>query len=153
MISLWRIVKEKHANSAFDGEGARRFGGRLNDEGFSAIYTSGSLALAALELLVHLEIAYVHFKLVFFEIIVPKKVLIEIIRTTRLAKLLKTKSTQEIGSNWLSAASSCILQAPSAIIPNENNYIINPLHKDFKHINIKPHKPFCLDERLAEKLN
>ena len=96
MTSLWRIVKATHASTAFDGDGARRFGGRWNHEGYSAIYTSGSLALAALELLVHLEITHLHFDLIFFEVIVPDKVTIETITVAKLAKGLKTKSTQDI---------------------------------------------------------
>ena len=51
----WRIVKAKHAATAFDGEGARLFGGRWNSPGTRMIYTSATLSLAALESLVHLS--------------------------------------------------------------------------------------------------
>lgn len=51
----WRIVKEKHAATAFSGEGARLYGGRWNSVGTSLVYTSGTKALAALESLVHLN--------------------------------------------------------------------------------------------------
>src|SRR5947209_2080693 len=50
----WRIVKEKHARTAFSGEGARVFGGRWNSTGVSVIYCSEHLSLAALETLVHI---------------------------------------------------------------------------------------------------
>src|SRR4051812_18031854 len=49
----WRIVKEKHARTAFSGEGARIFGGRWNSPGISIVYCSEHLSLAALEILVH----------------------------------------------------------------------------------------------------
>ena len=53
-ITAWRIVKARHAEGAFDGEGARIEGGRWNSPGTPMVYTSQSAALAALEMLVHL---------------------------------------------------------------------------------------------------
>jgi len=55
MPEAWRIVKEKHAATAFSGEGAARTGGRWNSRGVAVIYTSSTKALAALENLVHLN--------------------------------------------------------------------------------------------------
>ena len=49
----WRIVKAKHAATAFSGEGARLFEGRWNSSGVRIIYCSEHLSLAALEILVH----------------------------------------------------------------------------------------------------
>ena len=54
MAQVWRLVKEKYADSAFSGEGARQGGGRFNSPGRPVVYTSESLALAELEILVHL---------------------------------------------------------------------------------------------------
>ena len=51
----WRIVKEKHAATAFSGEGARIFEGRWNSTGVPVVYCSENLALAALEILVHAQ--------------------------------------------------------------------------------------------------
>lgn len=55
MIRSWRLVQADYAAHAFDGEGARLYGGRWNSPGQCAVYTAGSLALAALEVLVHLK--------------------------------------------------------------------------------------------------
>ena len=55
MPAVYRICKTKYAATAFDGEGAFRFGGRWNTRGTRLIYTAGNLALAALEMLVHLD--------------------------------------------------------------------------------------------------
>lgn len=55
MPTAYRICKTKYVATAFDGEGAFRFGGRWNTRGTRLIYTAGSLALAALEMLVHLD--------------------------------------------------------------------------------------------------
>src|SRR5918997_70680 len=55
MATSWRIVKSRHAGSAFDGEGARLYGGRWNSPGTRMVYTSGSVSLAVLEVLVPLQ--------------------------------------------------------------------------------------------------
>ena len=55
MLEAWRIVKSKHADTAFSGEGAARFGGRWNSRGVAVVYTSATRSLAALETLVHLN--------------------------------------------------------------------------------------------------
>ena len=55
MIYSWRLVHARYVAHAFDGEGARLYGGRWNSPGRPAVYTAGSLALAALEVLVHMQ--------------------------------------------------------------------------------------------------
>ena len=52
-VRVWRLCKKAHA--AFDGEGARRAGGRWNRRGTAVVYASQTLSLAALELLVHAD--------------------------------------------------------------------------------------------------
>src|SRR5580692_9834846 len=52
---VFRICRERFAADAFSGEGARRFAGRWNSRGVPMVYCSSSLALAAIELFVHLE--------------------------------------------------------------------------------------------------
>jgi RES domain-containing protein len=49
------LIQAEYAAHAFDGEGARLYGGRWNSPGRPVVYTAGSLALAALEVLVHLK--------------------------------------------------------------------------------------------------
>ena len=55
MIRADRIVKTRRADTAFDGEGARRAGGRWNSSGTRVVYLAKTIALAALEILVHLD--------------------------------------------------------------------------------------------------
>jgi hypothetical protein len=40
MHTTWRIVKRRYASSAFDGEGARLYGGRWNSPGTPVVYSS-----------------------------------------------------------------------------------------------------------------
>lgn len=42
--------------------------------------------------------------------------------------------TAIIGDQWLQQAPSVALQVPSAIATNDNNFLLNPIHKDFNAI-------------------
>jgi RES domain-containing protein len=150
MILAWRIVKEKHAASAFDGEGARLHGGRWNSAGTRVIYTSASLSLAALELLVHLN-PPVKFR--FSAIPVEfEDALIQNVKTTDLPQEWTEEpppaSTKIIGDDWVKNTHSAVLKLPSIIIQTESNYLINPAHLDFKKIKIGKPMPFAFDSRL-----
>lgn len=150
MTTIWRIVKAKHAASAFDGEGARLFGGRWNNPGVPVIYCSASLALAALETFVHLDEWQLAFDLVAIPVNIPSKLSPTRLHGSELKKMLKQHGMPSIGSKWASTQKSCLLQVPSAIVPQEDNIVINPLHPDFSKINIGPAEPFVLDPRLIK---
>ena len=76
-LTAWRLVKAKYAASAFDGEGARRFGGRWNEPGTALVYLGGSLALAALEVFVHLSARDTRLRFVAIPVTIPDSVVIE----------------------------------------------------------------------------
>ncbi len=150
MQKAWRIVKEKHAATAFNGEGARLYGGRWNSPGASVVYTSGSMALAALESLVHLNppvaFNYVAIPIEFGES------LVEIVAAAGLPANWTVEppppSTRDIGDLWIKEARSAVLELPSVIIPGESNFLLNPTHPDFKKIAIGKPLPFSFDPRL-----
>ena len=149
MIRAWRIIKAKHAAGAFDGEGARLLGGRWNSSGTRIIYTSGSAALAALEMLVHLGRmttlpAYVVISCDFDEKLV--------MGVDKLPKNWRTfpapPEAQTIGDEWVKGGKSPVLRVPSAVIPAESNYLLNPAHAKFGKIRIGEPEKFELDLRL-----
>ena len=53
-----------------------------------------------------------------------------------------------IGDSFLSTRKNILLRVPSAIISDEYNILINPLHPDFKKIKITNSSPFEFDSRL-----
>lgn len=150
MKRAWRIVKEKHALTAFDGEGARLYGGRWNSTGTRMVYTSGSLSLAALESLVRLnpplKLKYVAIPIEFDD------ALMEIIHIgtlpARWTEAPPPPSTRLIGDRWVTEARSPVLELPSVLIRTEPNYLLNPAHPDFKGIHIGKPVPFAFDPRL-----
>ena len=148
MPEAWRIVKERHAGTAFSGEGAARTGGRWNSRGVPVVYTSQSQALAALESLVHLNppvlFKYVAFRLTFPEGMVEK---FGTLPPDWQAEP-PPPSTKKIGDLWVREARSAVLALPSVIIPGETNCLLNPVHPDFKKIKIGKAQPFAFDPRL-----
>lgn len=151
-MQVWRIQKRRWVRSAFNGEGASRSGGRWNHKGDPVVYTSASLSLAALELLVHLEPGDLPEDLVSLEARLPDDVRVEWIRPERLPGNWRNYPApavlQEIGSEWIRSGRSLVLAAPSAIIPFEHNVLIQPRHPEFSRIRIGKPQPFRLDSRL-----
>ncbi len=155
MITAWRIVKEKHQRTAFTGEGARQYGGRWNPIGIPVIYTAESLALATLEIIVHLgkeELLYQHF------IKIPVSFNASEVFTFPRRKLPKdwaqlppSESTQTIGHKWIMQAEYAILKVPSTIIKEEHNFLINPNHPNYPTMTIGDPQQFEFDPRLIEK--
>lgn len=152
MTRAWRIVKTRFAADAFSEEGARLYGGRWNSPGIAMVYTAGSISLATLELLVHLNNTSV---LPSFSIC-PVEFDDSLVALLDLATLPPDwsqspapTSLQTIGDDWISRASSVVLRVPSAVIENENNYLINPAHTDFKKLVIGTMEALKLDPRLT----
>ena len=150
MKQAWRIVMEKHAATAFDGEGARRYGGRWNSTGTRMIYTSAALSLAALESLVHLN-PPVKFKYVAIPIECDDALLESIPKVGLPANWTEEPpppSTKQIGDLWVKEARSAVLEVPSAVIRSERNYLLNPAHPDFGRIQVGKAVPSAFDPRL-----
>jgi len=55
MLTVWRLVTARFADTAFSGDGARLYGGRWNRKGVPLVYAAGSQSLAMLEMLVQDE--------------------------------------------------------------------------------------------------
>jgi RES domain-containing protein len=56
-----------------------------------------------------------------------------------------------IGDAWIDAASSAILEVPSAVVAREHNFLINPAHKDFHLVATGPAVPYECDSRLLKQ--
>ena len=147
----WRIAKEKHATSAFSGEGARIFEGRWNSAGVRMVYCSEHLSLAALEILVHTQPVTIRDKFRVFRVSWNGKMMI----TIDLKELPKgwntqppSSSSKNIGDEWVRSDHFVVLAVPSVIVPSERTFLLNPKHRDFGKIKIKDTGSFYLDPRL-----
>ena len=152
-IHAWRITKAKHAASAFSGGGAKAFGGRWNSPGVAIVYTAGSASLAILEMLVRLQSPdlmkrYVVFVVSFDGSLVKAVDPAKLPRTWRRSPAPAT--SQQVGDQWVATSGSAVLRLPSAIVPSEWNYLLNPAHPEFAKIRIGPKQSIKFDPRLIK---
>lgn len=151
-MRLWRIVKSKHAASAFSGDGARLYGGRWNEPGTPLVYLSESLSLAALELFVHLEASDAILQFVAIPVDYPEGTGIDVLTDDQLPSNWRTepapKETKRIGSAWARNGTALFLSVPSIIVPEERNMLLNPTNGDTKNLTIGAPRPFGFDGRM-----
>ena len=151
ILTVWRIIKRKHAKTAFTGEGARLYGGRWNSSGVAVIYTAQSQSLAALEMLVHLDSSELLDKYVLFGVDVEESLLSRV-EVSKLPRDWRADpppaNLRAIGDEWIAIGSSAVLRVPSAVIAGESNFLINPRHCDFSKLRIGEPVPFRFDPRL-----
>ena len=134
------------------GEGARRYGGRWNSIGRAVVYLGDSLALAGMELLVHLRAESVLQTYRKMPVFIPERLLMHVGEDQlppEWAQPSLYPVTQEIGDGWIEGARSAVLQVPSAVVRGETNYIVNPEHPNFGAIRTGPISRFQYDPRLA----
>lgn len=127
--------------------------GRWNSRGVKVVYSAGSRSLACLENLVHRGGNGLDqlFKTMIVEI--PDNVPITEIGEELLpdgwTNPFSSKLTRSMGDKWYFDAETAVLRVPSAIIPAENNYLLNTLHPQFKRIKLLRTEPFLFDARFS----
>ena len=145
----YRLTTGKFAND-ISGTGAKINGGRWNPIGLAGLYTSQYISLAILEILVRATRATTpnSYTLTSFEI--PDNSIYQI-QLNKLKNEWKydLNYTQGIGEDFLTDNQSLCLKVPSAIVPQENNFLLNPLHPDFKKVKIIASELLELDKRLT----
>lgn len=152
-LTVWRLLTSRYAVSSFSGEGARLFGGRWNRKGVTMVYTAGSQSLAMLELLVQDEPLRARYVMIAARL--PGNLKIERITPDQLPADWRDPAAREqlqaAGGDWVRRRSSAVLAVPSAIIPAETNYLLNPLHPSFSKIEIGEPQDFVTDIRLIKR--
>lgn len=151
MPRIWRLVKTKYAAGAFDGEGARVYGARWNSPGVAVAYGSSTVALAVLEVIVHVRVSELLSAYSIASADVPDD-LVEVLPSGQLPanwrQFPPPSEAAAIGDTWIAAARGVALAVPSVIVPSELNYLLNPQHPAFARIVIRDPQPFVFDERL-----
>jgi RES domain-containing protein len=150
-MRLWRLCRKLHAANPFSGEGARLYGGRWNSEGVRMVYTSPSLALAAVETFVNLEPNLIPDDLVTIEVEIPDDIQTERVDISSLPRKwheLRDESLKAFGDRWILAGETLALHVPSAAIRGEWNVLLNPEHPDFRQVKIGKPRAFAFDLRM-----
>lgn len=133
-IHAYRLVKKKYQDNAFDGEGARLFGGRWNSPGKACVYLAGSESLALLEVLVHLDDHRCLHHYALLRVTLPESAILRLGSRhlpPNWREMPAPSETAELGDDWLESGQSLALALPSVVVPREDNYLVNPAHADF----------------------
>jgi RES domain-containing protein len=149
-VRVWRLCRKKYV--AFNGEGARIAGGRWNRRGTAVVYTSATLSLAVLEYFVNLPRAAAPQDLVAVPAELPAELPTTTIEESALPrgwrKYPAPEELAEIGTRWADEGATPVLAVPSAIVPHEKNYLLNPAHPLFDRIQVRKPEPLSLDSRM-----
>lgn len=118
------------------------------------VYTAQSQALAALEIVIHLDSAELLKQYVVIEVEMDASLIIRV-DLNDLPRNWRADpppgSVREIGDAWANKGRSVVLQVPSATVPAECNFLLNPRHSAFPELRIGKPTSFQFDSRLAGK--
>jgi RES domain-containing protein len=147
-MRAWRLVARQYATDPLSGEGALRYGGRWNSPGVRIAYLADSLALATLELSVHLRGARVTYMAI--ELDIPDS-LVTPVGDLKRRWQTDEPATRSAGDAWVKSANSLALSVPSALVDarsREHNLLVNSL--DPRRVQVTEVQRFevVLDERL-----
>lgn len=150
-MTVYRICKNKFKKD-LSGKGAELSGGRWNSKGVPMLYTSESIALCMLEVLVHIPKSSVPDDFVLVKIEVPDNAAVSEVKINSLPKGWNdfpfTDETRDIGDDFIKQQANLILKVPSSIVPDSYNMLINPLHPLMKDVIIAGIKRSPFDVRL-----
>lgn len=149
---VYRFCQHQYSND-ISGYGASLFGGRWNNKGLPALYTSATISLSLIEILVNaLDISSLQqLALMTLKIPKPNENLVYKVDKLKANWHLDFDYTRWIGSEFLQKRDHLYLECPSAVIFQEKNYVLNPLHKDFRNIEILTAEKFVFDKRLFKQ--
>ena len=150
-MTVYRLSSRRYP--ANDGLGASLYGGRWNHQGTSVIYAAPSRALCAFG--GSGQCWRTGWRLHCYS----DRITDELAITTVSIEMLHpdwnrgepTQQTRNIGTEWVKSLRSAVLVVPSAIIPQEQNYVLNPSHPDFREIRFGSPEPFYFDDRLQKR--
>ncbi|MGL5111021.1 MAG: RES family NAD+ phosphorylase, partial [Flavobacterium sp.] len=134
------------------GKGAAMCGARWNSKGTEIIYTAQSRALAMAEVAVHLSVATLPSDFVMLTLHIPDTMTISEIKVLDLQSdwnvFPSSFQTAGIGDRFIQQNDFAILKVPSAVVKGDYNFLIHPLHPDFKQIKIIEQVDFPFDKRI-----
>lgn len=148
---VYRIVPNRYSDD-LKGTGAGLYGGRWNPVGTPLLYTAQHRSLALCEMMVNLEKIQLKQDYDLITIKIPDTLPIKKLSKRQLPaqwndRTMMTK-TQALGQKFVRDNKYVGLEVPSVVIPEEGNFLFNPMYDDFAKIKIVERKRFIFDERL-----
>ena len=150
----WRLATSRRPEIALAGEGARRYGGRWNPVGTPVVYAATTLALAALEVLGHVDPVearpYWYYRLELPDALVERLAREDAPRGWDASP--PRPASARVGGAWAAAHRSLALLVPSVHVPTweELNVLIDPRHPEIGKLGVGPATPYAFDPRLVK---
>lgn len=147
---VYRIGQRERIED-LSGQGAFLYGGRWNNKGHSVLYTTTSVSLAVLEVTVNMLVKQIPKNYSLLTLSIPDEPLLYVDRNTLPSvwrDMPVNPITREMGDAFLTDNMHLGMSVPSAVVPMENNILLNPAHPSFKKVEIKEIQPFEFDKRL-----
>ena len=155
-MRAWRICRKAYAASTMDGSAGLHASGRWHQRGVPVVYLASHASLAALEMLVHVDPSSAPDDLVLLTVDLTKALTIERVEPVDLPKnwtqYPAPSHLQHLCTEWLNSGRSPVLQVPSAILPIESNFLLNPRHRKSVTAKVVSSQPFRFDGRLLRGL-
>jgi RES domain-containing protein len=155
LSQVYRVLRKAYARTAFDGEGAYRYGGRWSSSGTRLGYASEHQSLAMLEYFVHLDKDDPPDDLVLAVAEVPDDLTRAWVEAERLPPNWRDSAAPlelaRFGDEFARRGKDCLLIVPSVLAPNENNCLINPAHPHYKKIVVRATESLNYDPRMFRK--
>jgi RES domain-containing protein len=152
-LTVFRLGKRAYRDQLFSGQGGQHASGRWTPRGRPVVYTSASISLAVLEYTVNYRQRGWVPATVLGRATIPASVRIETVSIGELPTNWFAASAplqlQSLGGEWLERGATAVWKVPSAVVTEEWNYLLNPLHADFRKLRLSPATPFSFDQRLA----
>jgi RES domain-containing protein len=149
---VFRLCNANYAND-LSGTGAAMTGGRWNKKGRAVVYTSESVALALLEVVVNIPPMFQP-NLNLLTIEIPENLIAEIKKENLFSNWFKYPAPTmlaEIGEGFYKDNSILGIKVPSSVVSSNFNVILNPNSSEFSRVKIKSSEPFIFDPRLYRK--
>ena len=149
-MQLYRLARRKYAQS-LDGQGAALYGGRWNSVGRPVVYTAEHRSLAVLEYRVNNPLPVADLLIITLEVPDDSQ---QSLSWEELpegwAQYAHKSLCAPLGDEWLSKQETLLLRVPSAVVVQEHNVLINPLHPQMNQVKVVDALPFMIDERMYE---
>lgn len=147
-MRLWRLYRRQYG-PGLDGIGGTFADGRWHTQGERVVYFGGSAAIVVLERLAHTDP----------DLLPDDLWLADFDFSETIANVAEfgglsaewtrdEETTRRIGRLWRQQGSACVLAVPSAILPEESNYVLNPQHGDAARLRLLGERRFSFDPRL-----
>jgi RES domain-containing protein len=151
---VFRLAKAKYSND-LSGRGAEKSGGRWNSRGIAMVYTSETRALCTTEVAVHTPLGILPKEYVLVSINIPDDIKIHTLSVKSLPSdwnsIPHSGTTQDLGDLFVSSNNFAVMKVPSAVVPGDFNFLINPSHPKAVKVKIVEVVPFDFDQRLFLK--